>query len=413
MNDDAKSEQLILVVNTGSSSIKYSLFHLPEESLLIHGEISGLGSAHKKHYIHLYDDAARLTLVVEDEHLEFDTHEQGIRAVIDVLSRFNDSVRPISLSAISHRFVHGGEAFIAPVLVDKYVVQKLEGLTHLAPLHNPSNLLGITLCHDLLPEIPQVVVFDTAFHQTLPDYAYRYAIPEAWYLDHKIRRYGFHGLSHNYVAQHAADLMEQPIESLNVISLHLGNGASICAIKRGQSIDTSMGFTPLEGLVMGSRSGDIDPSIPLYIQQKYGLTNEQIEHSLNFDSGLVALAGTNDVQELLRQEQAGDQKAKLALDIYIYRIRKYIGAYLIALGQVDAIIFTAGIGENSSEIRMRCCCDLEQFGIKLDRQRNQQTLSHATCINEPDSAIKIWVIPTNEELQIAHETKGLLSELNL
>ncbi|MDF1589450.1 MAG: acetate kinase [Gammaproteobacteria bacterium] len=408
MDDDAKSEQLILVVNTGSSSIKYSLFHLPDESLVIHGEISGLGLSQKKHCIHLYD-SDRPTMVVEDDNVEFDTHEQGIRAVIDVLSRFNQSVRPLSLSAISHRFVHGGEAFITPVLVDKYVVQQLEQLTHLAPLHNPSNLLGITLCQTLLPDIPQVVVFDTAFHQTLPDYAYRYAIPEQWYLDHKIRRYGFHGLSHSYVVQQAADLMGRPLESLNVISLHLGNGASICAIKQGKSSDTSMGFTPLEGLVMGSRSGDIDPSIPLYIQQKYGLTNEQIEHSLNYDSGLVALAGTNDVQVLLEQEQAGDHNARLALAIYIYRIRKYIGAYLITLGQVDAIIFTAGIGENSSEIRSRCCQDLEQFGIKLATERNQQILSQATIINDTDSAIKILVIPTNEELQIAHDTKRLLS----
>ncbi len=411
MNDDAMSEQLILVVNTGSSSIKYSLFHLPEESLLIHGEISGLGSEHKKHCIHLYD-SAQLTVVVEDDNIEFETHEQGIKAVIDALSRFNESVRPISLSAISHRFVHGGEAFIAPVLVDKDVVLKLETLTHLAPLHNPSNLLGITFCHDLLPDIPQVVVFDTAYHQTLPDYAYRYAIPEAWYLDHKIRRYGFHGLSHNYVAQQAAKLLDKPIETLNVISMHLGNGASMCAIKQGKSIDTSMGFTPLEGLVMGSRSGDLDPSIPLYIQQAYGLTNEQIEHSLNYDSGLVALAGTNDVQDLLEHEQAGDHNAKLALDIYIYRIRKYIGAYLVALGQVDAIIFTAGIGEHSAEIRMRCCRDLEQFGITLDSECNKQTLSQATVINGADSVIKILVIPTNEELQIAHETKRLLSETN-
>ncbi|MBE0439213.1 MAG: acetate kinase [Gammaproteobacteria bacterium] len=411
MNDEAKSEQLILVVNTGSSSIKYSLFHLPEESLVIHGEISGLASEHKKHCIHLYD-SDRPTMVVEDDHVEFDTHEQGIRAVIDVLSRFNQSVRPLSLSAISHRFVHGGDTFIAPVLVDKYVVQQLKQLTHLAPLHNPSNLLGITLCHHLLPEIPQVVVFDTAFHQTLPDYAYRYAIPQAWYLDHKIRRYGFHGLSHSYVAQQAADLMDRPLESLNIISLHLGNGASICAIKQGQSIDTSMGFTPLEGLVMGSRSGDIDPSIPLYIQQKYGLTNEHIEHSLNYDSGLVALAGTNDVQALLEREQAGDHNARLALAIYIYRIRKYIGAYLVALGQVDAIIFTAGIGENSAEIRTRCCQDLEQFGIKLATERNQQILSQATIINDSDSAIKILVIPTNEELQIAHETKSFLDSAN-
>jgi len=411
MNDQATSEQLILVVNTGSSSIKYSLFHLPEESVLIHGEVSGLGSRHTKHSMHLYD-ATQQALSIEHDNVLFETHEQGIQSVMDVLSRFNESMRPITLTAISHRFVHGGEAFIEPVLVDDDVVKKLADLTHLAPLHNPSNLLGITLCQQLLPDVAQVVVFDTAYHQSLPDYAYRYAIPEQWYRHHKIRRYGFHGLSHQYVAQQASDLLQRPLESLNLISLHLGNGASICAIKQGRSIDTSMGFTPLEGLVMGSRSGDIDPSIPLYIQQTEDLSNEQIEHSLNFDSGLVALAGTNDIAELLQREQHNDQHAKLALDMYIYRIRKYIGSYLIALGQVDAIIFTAGVGEHSADIRQRCCADLEQFGFKIDCELNQQIISQATVINESVSAIGILVIPTNEELQIAHETKRLLLAVN-
>lgn len=397
------NEQLVLVINSGSSSIKYKVFAFPNEMVVLHGEVGGIGTDQARHIIHL-KDRGQQDLAIEDDSCLPQTYADAFKIIINALSRFNETIGILDIGAIGHRVVHGGDKFVAPTLINESVMAAIEQLNHFAPLHNRNNLLGIQICSEVFSAIPQVAVFDTAYHQTIPGYAYRYAIPQKWYHDYKIRRYGFHGTSHQYVAQQAADLLERPLAELNFISLHIGNGASACAIQQGKSIDTSMGFTPLEGLIMGSRSGDLDASIPLYIQNEYGFTNEEIEYILNAESGLKALAGTNDLSQLLELEKSGDPSAKLALDAYVYRIRKYMGAYLVTLGHVDAIIFTAGIGENSAEIRKRCCKNLEMFGINLETALNYQQIDQSTFIDKA-SAIRVIVVPANEELQIANEAR--------
>ncbi len=404
MSEIESNDQRILVINSGSSSIKYTVFSFPEEQTLIHGEVNGIGESSSRHYVHL-NGLGSQDIVIERDHEVFQSHDEGFKSILDSLARLDETMGNLNLAAVAHRVVHGGDEFVSPTIIDDAVLEQLDGLVHLAPLHNPINLAGIKICHKALPEIPQLAVFDTAFHQTIPDYAYRYAIPESWYQQHKIRRYGFHGISHQYVATQAAALLARPLSELNLISLHLGNGASACAIQQGKSIDTSMGFTPLEGLIMGSRSGDLDASIPIYIQDVCGLSREEVEHILNEESGLKALAGSNNIADLLAEEQAGNAAAKLALQAYVYRIRKYIGSYLLNLGHVDAIIFTAGVGENAAEIRARCCESLGIFGIEIDTALNQQAVSHSAQLNTEKSKTKVIVIRTNEELQIAHEVR--------
>ncbi|PHS22311.1 MAG: acetate kinase [Methylophaga sp.] len=401
MSKNNDNEQLVLVINSGSSSIKYKVFAFPSERVVLDGEVSGIGTAQSRHSVSL-KALSQQDVIIKDDLCLLQTHVDGFTAIIKTLSRFDDTL-PISL--IGHRVVHGGDEFIAPTLIDEAVMAAIERLNPLAPLHNPNNLLGIKICSNIFSAIPQVAVFDTAYHQTMAEHVYRYAIPQAWYQQHKIRRYGFHGTSHQYVAQQAAQLLKRPLKELNLISLHLGNGASVCAIEHGKSIDISMGFTPLEGLIMGSRSGDIDASIALYIQKACGLSSDEVEYALNFESGLKALAGTNELSRLIELEASGDHAAKLALAAYVHRIRKYIGAYLVTLGDVDAIIFTAGVGENSADIRERCCKNLAMFGIKLDRKRNNQQIEQSTFI-DAESPIRIIVIPTNEELQIAYEARN-------
>jgi len=407
MDKANNKEQLVLVINSGSSSIKYEIFSFPDEMPMLHGEVSGIGSEHAKHVIHL-KELGQQELAIEDDSCALQTQADGFNAILAALSRFHDTIKALDISVIGHRVVHGGDEFITPTLINESVISKIERFNHLAPLHNPNSLLGINMCSTFFSGVPQVAVFDTSFHQTIPEHVYRYAIPQSWYQEHKIRRYGFHGTSHQYVAQQTAHLLNRPLSELNLISLHLGNGASVCAIQQGKSIDTSMGFTPLEGLIMGSRSGDIDASIPLYIQEKSGLASEEVELLLNTESGLKALAGTSDVSHLLELEKTGDQAAKLALDSYVYRIRKYIGAYLVTLGHVDALIFTAGIGENVSDIRDRCCNDLEMFGIQLDPILNTQQIEQSAFIDS-GSPTRIMVIRTNEELQIANEARQIIS----
>lgn len=406
MGEIMGAEQLVLVINSGSSSIKYKVFSFPNEVIVLHGEVKGIASNQGRHIIHL-TSLGEQALSIEDDSVDFPTHEDGFKVIISILSRFYDTLGGMEILVIGHRVVHGGDKFITPTLINPTMIAKLELLNHLAPLHNSDNLLGIKLCSESFPNIPQIAVFDTAYHQTIPDYAYRYAIPQEWYQDYKIRRYGFHGTSHQYVAEQAAQLLKRPLDEINLISLHLGNGASICAIQQGKSIDTSMGFTPLEGLIMGSRSGDLDASVALYVQKVSGLTNEEVEHALNNKSGLTALAGTNDIVHLLDMEKEGDHAAKLALAAYVYRIRKYIGSYLITLGHIDAIIFTGGVGENAVEIRARCCMALDQFGITLDQTLNAQQIEQSSFIDS-ESTIRIIVIRTNEELQIANEARQLV-----
>jgi acetate kinase len=390
----------LFVINAGSSSIKYSMYEVENLHLVLQGEITGLGSHNSHHHVEIYPKQIS-TPVVIDEPTQFDNHQHGVKTLITDLSRYQEQLGTINLKAMSHRFVHGGDVFSQPTLVDQYVITQLKTLTHLAPLHNPTNIAVIEQCYEQFPTLKHYVVFDTAFHQTLPDYAYRYALPTSYYTDFGIRRYGFHGLSHHYVAERAAHLLDKPINEVNLISLHLGNGASICAIKKGKSINTSMGFTPLEGLVMGSRCGDMDPSIPLYLQQHTELSIDQVEHQLNYESGLMALADSNNVSDLLVREHQGDTDAALALNIFVHQIRKYIGAYLIELGHVDGIIFTAGIGEHVTEIRQRCCAHLDNFGISLDQHKNSQCQQSEASISSDESHITVMVIPTNEAYQMA------------
>ena len=401
------NEQHILVINSGSSSIKYKVFSFPNKEVVLYGEVSGIDTHQARHVTHLKRQG-QPELIVEGDASVLHTQADSFNAIITTLSQFHSIIGPLQISIIAHRVVHGGDKFIVPTRIDETVIEAIEQLNHLAPLHNPNNLLGIKICRDVFSAIPQVAVFDTAYHQTIPEHVYRYAIPRSWYEDYKIRRYGFHGSSHQYVAQQAANLLKRPLDTLNLISLHLGNGDSICAIQQGKSIDTSMGFTPLEGLIMGSRSGDIDASIPLYIQREAELENEEVERLLNMESGLKALAGTNDVSSLLELEKEGDSSAELALNAYVYRIRKYLGAYLLTLGHVDGIIFTAGVGEHAAEIRARCCDDLDMFGISLNSALNNQQIEQNTFIDKA-SAIRVMVIPTNEGLQIASEARKAIA----
>jgi acetate kinase len=300
--------------------------------------------------------------------------------------------------------VHGGEEFREPTLIDDAVIAAIRRKIPLAPLHNPANLLGIEVTRARRPDVPQVAVFDTAFHHSLPPHAYHYAIPYQLYETLQIRRYGFHGTSHQYVANADAAHLGKPLESLNLITLHLGNGASAAAVEKGRSVDTSMGMTPLEGLMMGTRCGDLDPAIVFFLATTGGKTLEEVEGLLNSQGGLRGICGVNDMREALESAASGDDRARLAIEMYAYRIKKYIGAYLAVLGRVDALIFTAGIGENSAEIRARSCAGLAGLGIEIDPARNGERVDGVHEIQREGSPVKILVVPTNEELEIAEET---------
>jgi acetate kinase len=338
---------------------------------------------------------------VKDHQQAFDLIRQAMRES-KVMEDLNE------LAAVSHRVVHGGEAFKEPVLIDDTVLQGIKKVSPLAPLHNPANLTGIEIAMKLLPEIAHVAVFDTAFHQSIPDYAYRYALPEELYHDHGVRRYGFHGTSHHYVAKQAAHHLNRPLQSVNLITLHLGNGASAAAIRQGRCVDTSMGLTPLEGLIMGTRSGDIDPAIPFYLAKHAHLSFEDVDTLLNKQSGLKGICGFNDMREIHHQAKNGNPAAQLAIDMYCYRIKKYLGAYYAALGRVDAIVFTAGIGENAAFIREKVCEGLNGLGVHLDSEKNAQRGSDTVDISAADSPIRLLVIPTDEEWEIAEQTMSFL-----
>jgi len=359
----------VLVINCGSSSLKY-----------------------------------RLVDTATGTHLDGDEIER----VTDHAAALATALRQVGgerIECVAHRVVHGGERFTAPVVVDASVLAELRDLAVLAPLHNPVNVLGIELARRALPDLPHVAVFDTAFHTTLPPRAYTYAVPRAWAREHGVRRYGFHGTSNAYVSRAAAALLGREPAETNLIVLHLGNGASATAIAGGRSVDTSMGLTPLEGLVMGTRSGDVDPALVLHLRRTAGLGVEEIEDLLNTGSGMLGLAGAGDMREVHRRIAAGDADAALALDVYCYRIRKYVGGYAAALGHVDAIVFTAGVGEHDSTVRAAALAGLERFGIAVDPQRNQ---ANATVISPPGAEVAVLVVPTDEELEIASQAAGIL-----
>jgi acetate kinase len=392
----------VLVINSGSSSIKYQLFEMPEESVIAAGAIERIGEAEALHrHRNAGRDESRGAVGVTD-------HRAGLQHIGMVL-RESGALKDLSeLSAIGHRVVHGGEAFRLPTLIDDAVIERIRAMIPLAPLHNPANLVGIEVALAQAPGVPQVAVFDTAFHQSIPAHAYRYAVPRALYSDHKVRRFGFHGTSHAYVAKRAAALLGRPLSSLNLITLHLGNGASAAAIRGGQSIDTSMGMTPLEGLIMGTRCGDIDPAIHFYLAREAGLDGAELEALLNQESGMKGICGQNDMREVHRLADAGDAQARLALDMYCYRIRKYLGAYSAALGRVDAVVFTGGVGENDTQVRAQVTDGLGNLGLVIDATRNTEGRSGAVAIHQDDSPVAILVVPTNEELEIALQTLDCL-----
>jgi acetate kinase len=333
-----------------------------------------------------------------------ENHRAGFQVIGEVLNESGALRDSGELYGIGHRVVHGGETFQEPALIDAKVIDTIRQLVPLAPLHNPANLTGIEVALQFAPNVPQIAVFDTAFHQSIPPQAFRYALPNDLYQNHQVRRYGFHGTSHCYVAKQAARYLERALDSLNLISLHLGNGASVTAIAKGKSVDTSMGMTPLEGLIMGTRSGDLDPAIIFYLGRTTGFSPDEIETLLSKDSGLKGICGVNDMREIAQLAEKGDAPARLAIEMYCYRIKKYIGAYYTVLGQVDALVFTAGIGENAADIRLRACAGLSGLGIEVDEDKNRLRTSEVREIQRTKSSVRILVIPTDEELEIAEQT---------
>ena len=389
----------VLVINAGSSSLKYQLINMATQQVLCKGQVERIGI-----------DGSFLKQKGGDEeadiHAEIKDHNDAIEMVLKALTDPKHGVVKSleEIDAVGHRVLHGGEKFADPVLVNDQVIRDLESIIDLGPLHMPANISGIKACQKAMP-VPQVAVFDTGFHQTMPPKAYMYGLPYEAYEKHKVRRYGFHGTSHLYVSQRAAEL--RGTEKGKMITCHLGNGSSLCAILDGKCMDTSMGLTPLEGVVMGTRSGDMDPAIVKYIMEKENKTIEEMDHYLNKESGVYGLSGvSSDFRDLAKAAAEGHERAQLALDVFIYRIQKYIGAYTAALGGVDTIVFTAGIGENDAKMRRDILSGMEWLGIKLDEEANS-CRGEEKKISAPDSKVEVWVIPTNEELVIARETVRL------
>ena len=398
----------VLVINSGSSSIKYQLFDMEGRTVLASGLMEQIGekTSQLKHKTR-QENGEMQTLIQNDPVAD---HVQGFDRIMEVFASTGALKDSDALYGIGHRVVHGGEAFHEPTLITAQVIETIREQIPLAPLHNPPNLLGIEVTVARRPEIPQVAVFDTAFHQTIPPHAYWYALPHELADSLDIRRYGFHGTSHQYVAKAAAQHLQQPLEELNLITCHLGNGASVCAVRDGKSVDTSMGMTPLEGLIMGTRSGDIDPAVIFYLSRKTGKSMDELDALLNKESGMKGVCGVNDMREIEELAAAGNERARLALDMYCYRLKKYIGMYAAVLGHVDALIFTAGVGENSDLVRARACANLFLLGIILDEQKNKKRASGLSEMQAENSSVKILVIPTNEELEIAEQTVACIKK---
>ncbi|WP_316737454.1 acetate kinase [Pedobacter aquatilis] len=396
----------ILVINSGSSSIKYQLFKMPSPKPICSGLVERIGieGSFIKHAVFSNDEK----LLVEKDGF-ISNHGEGLRQVLNLLSEGTNAViaSPEDVMAVGHRVVHGGEHFTSATSIDDEVKHQIKKLFSLAPLHNPVNYKCIEVAEQTFATAKQIAVFDTAFHQTIPQDAFRYAIPEWYYKEHGIRVYGFHGTSHKYVS-------EQAIKHLNkvdskIISIHLGNGCSITAIKDGKSIDTSMGFGPLSGLMMGTRSGDIDPSVIFHLMEHSGYTLEQLSALLNKQSGLLGVGGSSDMRDINKLVNEGNEAARLALDIYAYRIKKFIGAYAAILNGIDAIVFTAGVGENDAEMRLSVCRNLNYLGIEIDIAKNDNYKGQLLNINSSESKVEILVIPTNEEYEIANQCFNLLN----
>ena len=392
----------VLVINCGSSSLKYQLLDMDTEKLLVKGLCERIGiDGVLKH---------KLPDRTHEAQIPMPDHDAAVKVVMDALLDNDHGVLKTmsDIHAVGHRVVHGGEAFSDSVIVTEKVEKAIEDCCELAPLHNPPNLIGIRACKRVMPGVPNVAVFDTAFHANMPAKAYMYALPHELYENHKIRKYGFHGTSHKYVSMVAADMLKRPYDQLKIITCHLGNGASICAINGGVSVDTSMGLTPLEGLAMGTRSGDIDPAVIPFIMQKENMTAHEVVDLLNKKSGMLGISGSSsDFRDLSAEEGKGSPRAKLALDLFCYRVARYVGSYAAAMNGVDAVVFTAGVGENHVDVRKRICSYLGFLGLELDHEKNSQR-GQAMDISASGAKVRALAIPTNEELVIARDTKKAL-----
>ncbi len=395
----------ILVINCGSSSLKYQLIDMTIEEVLAQGLVERIGI-----------EGSILTQKVDgrkyiiEEPME--DHKKAIELVLGALVDEKEGViKDMSeIFAVGHRVVHGGEKYAGSVLIDEEVMKTLEECVKLAPLHNPPNIIGINACKELMPSTPMVGVFDTAFHQTMPEKAYMYSLPYELYEKHGVRRYGFHGTSHKYVSAVAAEMMEKNIEDLRIITCHLGNGASLAAIKGGKCVDTSMGFTPLAGLTMGTRSGDIDPAIPTFLMKELNISESEVDNIMNKQSGVLGISGvSSDFRDIEGAAAEGNKRAQLALEVFKYKVMQYIGSYTAVMGGVDCIVFTAGLGENGIETREEIVNELEFLGAKIDKERNN-VRGEARVISGDDSKVKVFVIPTNEELMIARDTKEIVEK---
>lgn len=394
----------ILIINCGSSSLKYQLINMNDESVLAKGLVERIGIEGAKV---THETTGKEEVVIEEPMKD---HRKALELVLGAL--VNEEYGAIKsmdeINAVGHRVVHGGESFAESVLIDDEVMTALDECIDLAPLHNPPNIMGIEACKELMEDTPMVAVFDTAFHQSIPEENYTYALPYRLYEEHGIRKYGFHGTSHKYVTQRAADMLDKKEEDLNIITCHLGNGASIAAVKNGKSIDTSMGFTPLEGLAMGTRSGDMDPAIIPFLMEKDNLSIEDVNNLLNKESGVYGISElSSDFRDLEDAMNEGNKKAELALKVFINRVKKYIGSYTALLPELDGVVFTAGIGENSAMIREAVCEGLEHLGIELDKELNDIRGKEA-IVSKEGSKVSVLVIPTNEELMIARDTLNIV-----
>ncbi|MYY02220.1 MULTISPECIES: acetate kinase [unclassified Streptomyces] len=400
----AGSPSRVLVLNSGSSSVKYQLLDMSDRSRLASGLVERIGEETSR-LVHTPPPGAG---AVREREGRIADHDEALRAAAEELAADGLGLDSPDLAAIGHRVVHGGLRFTEPTVITDEVLKEIERLVPVAPLHNPANITGIRTARALRPDLPQVAVFDTAFHATMPEYAARYAIDVETADAHRIRRYGFHGTSHAYVSRKAAALLGKEPSEVNVIVLHLGNGASASAVAGGRCVETSMGLTPLEGLVMGTRSGDIDPAVTFHLKRVAGMSADEIDVLLNKKSGLVGLCGDNDMREIRRRVDEGDERAALAFDIYIHRLKKYIGAYSAVLGRVDAVVFTAGVGENSGPVREAAIAGLEEFGLVVDADLNAVRSGVPRLISPDYARVAVAVVPTDEELEIANQTFALV-----
>ncbi|NGP44173.1 acetate kinase [Bacillaceae bacterium SIJ1] len=389
--------QKIMAINAGSSSLKFQLLEMPAERIITKGLFERIGLENPVFSIEVQDEKIEQVVDITD-------HGDAVAVLLDSLLSHEIISSYEEIDGIGHRVVHGGEKFSDSALITPEVIQDLKEVSELAPLHNPANIVGMLAFKEKLPNVPAVAVFDTAFHQTMPEQSYLYSLPFEYYESYGIRKYGFHGTSHKYVTQKAAEVLERPLNQLRLISCHLGNGASICAVEHGRSIDTSMGFTPLAGLTMGTRSGDIDPALIPYIMEKTGKTAEEVTNILNKKSGLLGLTGlSSDLRDIMEAAQQGNHRAEIGLEVFAAHIHKYIGSYAARMSGVDAIIFTAGIGENSAPVRSRVLTGLEFMGVYWDPTLNEAGKKN-TVISYPHSPVKVLVLPTNEEVMIARDT---------